>query len=53
MAMLGCWLIGLDNPSHPDQIKTFVVYVEMDRCTADAVADQRFRFWLLSKNVSF
>jgi len=38
MAMLGSRLIGLDDPSHPDQIKRLVVYVEMDRCTADAVA---------------
>ncbi|MFO7750404.1 MAG: formylmethanofuran dehydrogenase subunit E family protein, partial [Desulfobacteraceae bacterium] len=38
MAMLGCRLIGLDNPKHRDQIKKLLVYVEMDRCTADAVA---------------
>lgn len=38
MAMLGCRLIGLDEPSHRDQIKKLIVYVEMDRCTADAVA---------------
>ena len=38
MAMLGCRLIGLDDPSSREQIKKFVVYVEMDRCTADAVA---------------
>jgi formylmethanofuran dehydrogenase subunit E len=38
MAMLGCRLIGLDNPSSHDQIKKLIVYVEMDRCTADAVA---------------
>jgi len=38
MAMLGCRLIGLDDPSGREQIKKFVVYVEMDRCTADAVA---------------
>lgn len=38
MSMLGCRLIDLDNPSHPDQIKKIVVYIEMDRCTADAVA---------------
>lgn len=38
MAILGCRLIGLDNPSHHDQIKKILVYVEMDRCTADAVA---------------
>jgi len=38
MALLGCRLIGLDEPSRSDQIKKLLVYVEMDRCTADAVA---------------
>ena len=38
MAMLGCRLIGLDNPKRRDQIKKLLVYIEMDRCTADAVA---------------
>ena len=38
MAMLGCRLIGLDNPKSSEQIKKLLVYVEMDRCTADAVA---------------
>lgn len=38
MAMLGCRLVGLDEPSCRDQIKKLIVYVEMDRCTADAVA---------------
>jgi formylmethanofuran dehydrogenase subunit E len=38
MAMLGCDLIGLDNPSAMPQIKKIIVYVEMDRCAADAVA---------------
>ena len=38
MAMLGCRLIGLDDPSSRDQIKKLIIYVEMDRCTADAVA---------------
>jgi len=38
MAMLGCRLIGLDEPTRGDQIKKLIVYVEMDRCTADAVA---------------
>ena len=37
MAMLGCRLIGLDEPTRHDQIKKLIVYVEMDRCTADAV----------------
>ena len=38
MAMLGCRLIGLDEPTRRDQIKKLIIYVEMDRCTADAVA---------------
>ena len=38
MAILGCGLIGLDEPTRHDQIKKLLVYVEMDRCTADAVA---------------
>ena len=38
MAMLGCRLIGLDDPRSRGQIKKLIVYVEMDRCTADAVA---------------
>lgn len=38
MAMLGCRLVGLDEPASRDQIKKLIVYVEMDRCTADAVA---------------
>ncbi len=38
MAMLGCRLIGLDHPERHDQIKKLIVYVELDRCAADAVA---------------
>ena len=38
MAILGCRLVGLDDPTRIDQIKKLIVYVEMDRCTADAVA---------------
>jgi formylmethanofuran dehydrogenase subunit E len=38
MAMLGCRLIGLDEPTSGEQIKKLIVYVEMDRCAADAVA---------------
>jgi formylmethanofuran dehydrogenase subunit E len=38
MAMLGCRLIGLNEPTRHDQIKKLIVFVEMDRCTADAVA---------------
>ena len=38
MAMLGCRLISLDEPTRIDQIKKLIVFVEMDRCTGDAVA---------------
>jgi formylmethanofuran dehydrogenase subunit E len=38
MAMLGCRLIGLEEPTSHEQIKKLIVYVEMDRCAADAVA---------------
>jgi len=38
MAMLGCRLIGLEEPTRHDQIKKLIVFVEMDRCTGDAVA---------------
>lgn len=38
LAMLGCRLIGLDDPTSHDQIKKLIVYLEMDRCTGDAVA---------------
>jgi formylmethanofuran dehydrogenase subunit E len=38
MAMLGCRLVGLDNPSEHRQVKKLLVYVEMDRCAADAIA---------------
>jgi len=38
MAMLGCRLIGLEDPRSRDQIKKLIVFVEMDRCAGDAVA---------------
>ena len=38
MAILGCRLIDLDEPTRHDQIKKLIVFIEMDRCTADAVA---------------
>lgn len=38
MAILGCRLIGLEEPQRLDQIKKLIIYVEMDRCTGDAVA---------------
>ena len=38
MAMLGCRLIGLDDPKSHGQIKKLIVFIEMDRCAGDAVA---------------
>ncbi len=38
MAMVGCDLIGLDNPNQLPQIKKIIVYVEIDRCATDAIA---------------
>lgn len=35
MAMLGCQLLGIDEPTHG---KRLIVYVEIDRCMADAIA---------------
>lgn len=37
MAMLGCRLVGLEDPRGADQKKA-IVWVEIDRCMADAVA---------------
>ncbi len=37
MAMEGCRLIELDNPSELPQIKKLIVYVEIDRCATDAI----------------
>src|SRR2546421_9815115 len=36
MAMLGCRLLGLDDPRGADR-KKLIVWVEIDRCMADAV----------------
>jgi formylmethanofuran dehydrogenase subunit E len=38
MAMLGCKLIGLDEPSTLPQIKKIIVYAEIDRCATDAIS---------------
>ena len=38
MAMLGARLLGLEPPCHTSDLKKLIVFVEMDRCTADAVA---------------
>ena len=35
MAMLGCQLLGIDEPT---QGKRLIVYVEIDRCMTDAIA---------------
>src|ERR687885_2326886 len=36
MAMLGCRLIGVDDPRGRDR-KSLIVFVEIDRCAADAI----------------
>jgi formylmethanofuran dehydrogenase subunit E len=38
MAILGCRLLGFKIPCTLSQLKNLIVFVEMDRCTADAVA---------------
>lgn len=38
MAMLGCRLLGFEVPLTLPQLKRLIVFVEMDRCTGDAVA---------------
>ena len=38
MAVLGCKIIGLNEPSRLPEIKKLIVYVEIDRCAADAIA---------------
>ncbi|NOX35297.1 MAG: formylmethanofuran dehydrogenase [Deltaproteobacteria bacterium] len=38
MALLGLELIGLDNPKETRDIKKIIVYVEIDRCAADAIS---------------
>jgi formylmethanofuran dehydrogenase subunit E len=37
MAVLGCRLIGLDEPSSKTQRKKLMVFVEIDRCATDAI----------------
>lgn len=36
MAMLGCELIGIDDPQQ--EIRKLIVFVEIDRCASDAIA---------------
>jgi formylmethanofuran dehydrogenase subunit E len=38
LAMLGCRLLGFDVPCPYPQLKKLIVFIEMDRCTGDAVA---------------
>lgn len=38
MAMLGCTLIGIDDPKDPDFKKKLIVFVEIDRCATDAIS---------------
>jgi len=37
MAMLGCRLVGIENPKAPQLRKKLIVYVEIDRCATDAI----------------
>jgi formylmethanofuran dehydrogenase subunit E len=37
MAMLGCRLVGIDNPQAPEFRKKMIVFVEIDRCATDAI----------------
>jgi len=38
MAMLGCRLIGIENPKDTHFRKKIIVFVEIDRCATDAIA---------------
>ena len=37
MAMLGCRLIGIENPRSDHERKKIMVFVEIDRCATDAI----------------
>ncbi len=37
MAMLGCRLVGIEEPKSPQFRKKLIVYVEIDRCATDAI----------------
>lgn len=37
MAMLGCRLVGIDDPKSEQYRKKLIVYVEIDRCATDAI----------------
>ncbi|MCP4748525.1 MAG: formylmethanofuran dehydrogenase [Desulfobacteraceae bacterium] len=37
MAILGCRLVGIDDPKEPEFRKKLMVFVEIDRCVTDAI----------------
>jgi formylmethanofuran dehydrogenase subunit E len=37
MAMMGCRLVGIEDPGAPAFYKKLIVYVEIDRCATDAI----------------
>lgn len=37
MAMLGCRLVGVDDPKAPEHRKKLITFVEIDRCATDAI----------------
>ena len=37
MAMLGCHLVGVDQPKEPQNKKKLMVFLEIDRCASDAI----------------
>jgi formylmethanofuran dehydrogenase subunit E len=37
MAMLGCKLVGIEDPKAPEHRKKLITYVEIDRCATDAI----------------
>lgn len=38
MAMLGCRLLGIDDPKDKEHRKKLLVFVEIDRCATDAIS---------------
>jgi formylmethanofuran dehydrogenase subunit E len=37
MALLGCKLVGIEDPKAPEHRKKLITYVEIDRCATDAI----------------
>ncbi|MGD9364412.1 MAG: FmdE family protein [Desulfobacteraceae bacterium] len=37
MAMLGCRLVGIEDPNFPEYRKKLITFVEIDRCATDAI----------------